>query len=295
MLWIVHPVAAVVLAMYAGIVWVKGADGNRRALVVTALLLVLAVLGAGWVVHPAAAISLAACFAFAGGNLFKRHSNEGMRVLASTALFGLFCAAWVFIPLAVATAIALMGGKHGHHIHGHGHRARNRSGGRREWQAKRAQVVNTWPPTQVVPPKSEPQPATAGAQSLTVLAQHPRLPADSAKRAKALNLQCFETLAYLNERGEGAAKLRFELEQIHTDFAVEAIRSYLALPPTTANSLILHDGKTGQDLLNEQLDLLSEGVHDVQHRAEELGAEQILTSHLFVQEKFGQRARDLKL
>ena len=69
MLWIVHPVAAVMLAMYAGIVWVKGADGNRRALVLTALLLVLSVLGAGWVVHPAAAISLAAFFVFAGGNM----------------------------------------------------------------------------------------------------------------------------------------------------------------------------------------------------------------------------------
>lgn len=294
MLWIVHPVAAVMLAMYAGIVWVKGADGNRRALVLTALMLVLSVLGSGWVVHPAAAISLAAFFVFAGGNIVKRHSNEGLRVLASTALFGLFGAEWVFIPLAVATAIALMGGRP-HYAH-HSHRGRRgRSVGRREWQSKRTQLVNAWPPAPVVQPTPSAEQQTPQPQSLTVLAQHPRLPADSAKRAKALNLQCFETLAYLNERGAGAAKLRFELEQIHTDFAVEAIRSYLALPPTTANTSVLHDGKTGQDLLNEQLDLLSEGVHDVQGRAEALGAEQILTSHLFVQEKFGQRARDLKL
>ena len=50
------------------------------------------------------------------------------------------------------------------------------------------------------------------------------------------------------------------------------------------------------DLLNEQLDLLSEGVHDAQQRAEELGAEQILASHTFVQQKFAQnKTTELKL
>lgn len=290
MFWVVHPIAAVLLAMYAGIVWRKGSDGNRHALGMTAVLLVLAVLGAGWVVHPAAAISLAACFAFAGGNLFKRHSNEGLRVLASTALFGVFGAGWVFIPLVVATAISLMSNKHSHP-----------RGRQRQVHAKRVRAnVAAWPPNGPWPavsldkqPVATPAPAPA---NLTVLAQDSRLPSDAAKRAKALNLQCFETLAYIKDRGPGGARLQFEVEQIHQDFAVEAINAYLALAPGSANTVVLRDGKTGLDLLNEQLDLLSEGVHDAQQRAEELGAEQILASHTFVQQKFAQnKTTELKL
>lgn len=277
-MWIVHPIAAVVLAMYAGVVWQKGADGNRRAIGLSIIMVVLAVLGASWVVHPAAGITLAACFAFAGGNVLKKHSNHGLRVLATAAVFGVAGAGWVFVPLVVATVIALMSNKNAHPVH-------------------RKAVVNTYvPPTPTFAYGQATPRATPAAQNLTMLAQHPRLPSDSAKRAKALNLQCFEAISYIDERGPGADKLRFEVEQIHQDFALEAIGAYLALPPTKANTTPIRDGKTGQDLLNEQLDMLSDGVHDVMERAEALGAEQILASHAFVSQKFAQaKTSELKL
>lgn len=277
-MWIVHPIAGLLLVMYAGVVWQKGHDGNRRAIILAVLMLMLTVLGAGWVVHPAAGITLAACFAFAGGNILKKHSNHGLRVLATAAAFGVFGAGWVFIPLVVATAISLMNGS-------------------KSTKPKGKAVANSWPPplawpvTQPVPQAfshmgAQPMPQP---QNLTVLSQHPRLPSDSAKRAKALNLQCFEALAYIDERGPAGDKLRFEVEQIQHDFAVEAIGAYLALSPARADTSPLRDGRTGQDLLNEQLDLLSDGVHAVMERAEELGAEQILASHAFVSQKFAQQ------
>lgn len=275
--WIIHPIAGVLLAKYMGVVWHKGEAGNRRAAILAAVLAVLAILGAGWVVHPAAAVSLVACFAFAGGNLFKRHNRQSVRALVSTAAFGVLGAEWVFIPLVVATAISLIGG-----------RDRSLNDPPRVFARK---PVNVWPPVEAQQPESP-----GRARTLTVLAQHPRLPSDSAKRAKALNLQCFEALAYIDERGPGGDHMRFEVEQIQGNFAVEAIGAYLALAPSRANTAVLRDGKTGQDLLNEQLDLLSDGVHRVMQRAEDLGAEQILASHTFVQQKFADsRTRELEL
>lgn len=273
-MWVIHPIAAMLLAMYWVAVWGRGRDGNRRAILIAALMMVASVLGAGWVVHPAAAFSLLAAFAFSGGGILKRGSVQSTRALLSTLAFAALGATWAVIPLAVAAVLSLM----------------RRGGGTPAKGVNQVMPAAPAPPVAAVDLTKAPRP-----QTLTELAQHPRLPADSAKRAKALNLQCFQTLAYLNERGPAAGKLRFELEQIHTDFACEAVRSYLALPPATATSTVLREGKTGQDLLNEQLDLLSDGVHALQARAEQLGAEQILTSHLFVQQKFGQPARDLQL
>ncbi|GAB3580521.1 hypothetical protein [Calidifontibacter terrae] len=277
-MWVFDPIAAALLAMYWVVVWGRGREGNRKAILIAALMMVTAVLGAGWVVHPAAAVSLLAAFAFTGSLNFKRGSVQSVRALASVAVFAAAGATWAFVPLAIAGVMTLM-----------------RSGPR----SRRVKSVNNLLPVHTAPaPVPTPVVDLMKAerpQTLTELGQHSRLPADSAKRVKALNLQCFQTLAYLNERGPAADRLRFELSQIHTDFAPESIRSYLALPPATATTSILRDGKTGQDLLNEQLDLLSDGVHEIQKRAEQLGAEQILTSHLFVQEKFGQRTRDLQL
>lgn len=281
-MWVVHPMAAIALAMYMGVVWQKGFDGDRRAALVAALMMMLAVLGAGWVAHAGAGVSLFAAFALSAAPFSKHRVIQSVRVLATTAAFGIVGAHWVFLPLVVAGAITAI------KIRGH----RDRGVQLTKKPVNAMPIAN--PQQAPWPPQHSSQPAPM-AQTLTALAQHPRLPSESAKRARALNLQCFEALAYIDERGPAADQMRFEVEQIHQNFALEAINAYLVLPPARANTAVLQDGKTGQDLLNEQLDLLSDGVHAVMQRAEELSTEQILASHAFVQQKFSHQRSELQL
>lgn len=126
----------------------------------------------------------------------------------------------------------------------------------------------------------------APVQSLADLAVLPGIPADVRERAQRLDRESISTLAYLREHGAPTTQV-FEVEQIQTDFGPAALRSYLALAPGTADSTEVLDGKTGHQLIIEQLDLLLAQIGAHLSRAARLGSDQLLANHRFLTEKFG--------
>lgn len=126
----------------------------------------------------------------------------------------------------------------------------------------------------------------APVESLATLAASARIPADVRDRAQRLDRECVSTLTYLREHGAPAAQV-FEVEQIQTDFGPQALRSYLALAPGTADTTEVLDGKTGHQLIVEQLDLLLDEVAAHLHRAARFGSDALLANHRFLTDKFG--------
>ncbi|NHN57275.1 hypothetical protein G9U51_16005 [Calidifontibacter sp. DB0510] len=270
-MWMVHPIALIVLAMFAGVIWTKD---DRRIATLGVGLVVLTVLGAGWVVHPAAALCLASFVSRGAASGVLDRDRRAIRAALGMALMAVLGAVWVLVPAAALTIATLVG-----------RTPRPRSLARQ--QAKQAAFQSR--PRPMAPPI----PVRPG--PLEMLARHPRVPADARKVAAALDQRCQATLAYLRERGVGTGSLAFEVEQIRGDFAPAALQSYLQLPPENADQAPLLDGRTGRDLLLEQLDLLHRGVEDVRARATELGGEQMIAGHRFLTQKFGERPTDLKL
>jgi len=125
-------------------------------------------------------------------------------------------------------------------------------------------------------------------ETLVSLSSSPRIPADIRERAQRLDREAVSVLTYLREHGAPTAQV-FEVEQIQTDFGPQALRSYLALAPGTEDTDEVLDGKTGHQLIVEQLDLLLAQVDAHLHRASRLGSDELLANHRFLTEKFGHR------
>lgn len=134
----------------------------------------------------------------------------------------------------------------------------------------------------------------APVETLVSLSAAPRIPDDVRSRAQRLDQECARTLTYLREHGAATTQI-FEVEQIQTDFGPQALRSYLALAPGTEDSAEVLDGKTGHQLIVEQLDLLLTQVGAHLHRAARLGSDELLAHHRFLTEKFGHGDSELNI
>lgn len=155
-------------------------------------------------------------------------------------------------------------------------------------------VEPVWQPQHQDPPRPVvdlTKPASTVAPSLAELAADPRLPQDLREQALRLDERCGEALTYLGERNADAAEV-FEIDQIRGDFGPEALKSFLALAPGTADTTVLADGKTGHQLVTDELDLLLRAVSERMTHAGRLGSEPLLANHRFLQEKFGRRQGD---
>lgn len=134
-----------------------------------------------------------------------------------------------------------------------------------------------------------------GEQGLLQYAADTRLPESSRERIGALHDRLAEAVTYVKDRNLASGLHGFNLEQIRDDFAPNAIRTYLALPPSTARTTVIVDGKTGEVLLNEQLDLLIRGVDQQLVSAAMASGDEMQASERFLREKFGPRPGDLNL
>lgn len=124
------------------------------------------------------------------------------------------------------------------------------------------------------------------AETLASLADSAALPGDIRERAQRLDRDCAEALDYLRQHGAPTEQV-FQVEQIHTDFGPQALRSYLALAPGTADTTEVLDGRTGHQLIVEQLDLLLTQVAAQLNHAVKLGSDELLANHRFLTQKFG--------
>lgn len=145
------------------------------------------------------------------------------------------------------------------------------------------------------PPQTQTTSAPVGAEGLLQYAADTRLPESSRERIGALHDRLTEAVSYVAERNLDSGLHGFNLEQIRDDFAPNAIKSYLSLPPSTARTTVLVDGKTGEVLLNEQLDLLIKGVDQQLVAAAMASGDQLVAGERFLREKFGTRSGDLDL
>lgn len=144
------------------------------------------------------------------------------------------------------------------------------------------------------PPQTQTRSAV-GDQALLQFAADTRLPESSRERIGALHDRLEEAVTYVKDHNLDSGLHGFNLEQIRDDFAPNAIKTFLSLPPSTARTTVIVDGKTGEVLLNEQLDLLIHGVDQQLVSAAMASGDEMVAGERFLREKFGTRPQDLDL
>lgn len=102
-----------------------------------------------------------------------------------------------------------------------------------------------------------------------------------------------EKLAFILERiGEGGEvfDLRpFEVRKIAFEYLPDTLSQYLQLPPSMAKTQRLNSGKTAEESLNEQLNLLDGALHDLARSLFEKDAGGLLVHGRFLKEKFAEQ------
>lgn len=285
-----QPIAALSIAAMATSMFSRGPRRHAYTIGAMAVAALLGIALASWVVHPAAAICLAVLWTY-----IWRSPRKSWRPLArgvvGIAVFGLLGAGWVVFPASWLLAIWLLS-RGPRLMFGGG------CGGKK---------IDTDEVTPKVRLDKQPRDGTSQASKATVastaeegpdlyaLAHDIRVPQDCRAQLVELRDRCRRTASYLVERGLGEGRLAHTVHQIQHDFAPGAVHAYLQLPPTMANVAPLEDGKTGHQLLTEQLDLLIKGVDDVMSEATTIGGASLKASYRFITDKFGKKPDDLSL
>lgn len=323
--WIVHPLAALTLAHWASVIF--SGRGRHAAEVgrAAAGIALMAVLGADWIVHPAAGMLLW----YLGSRGFHRWQRDWRALLVGLVAGLVFMAQgawWLFIPLSVmgmiwlfsaplsvwtgeqspqaradaASPAALPEQAGGLPMDGFGNWAgpagayAERREARR--QAKRAKKIRKQQrkAADLAPPPFPPAPAVP-ASTLAAFVRDERLPGEARAQLAALNLRTHEALTHLAQLGQQGSEAAYLARAVREEYAPGAVRAYLKLPPTLANTQPLEGSKTGRDLLREQLDLLLNAVQDILGTALRSGGQDLLTHQRFLEEKFRKARGDLEL
>jgi hypothetical protein len=300
--WLVHPAAGLALALLASVLF-RSWQKYRPTIVLTVVaLMVFISLGAEWAIFPMVGFGmlwmlkmvltgelfrvpqeLKTAQAFAGGSTGQPAALPGQG--RGEAMFSAAAELAQSVPDRVAASAQ---------------RKMQRRVAKLERRAERLglpfSIQTVTAPAQTIPaqpPTSQP----AEGAGLLALSRNERLPADARARLGALHHRCAEALAYLKDHdqdGVGAGP-GFMLRQIADDYAPEAVRAYLKLPPSRADVTPLQDGKTGRDLLGEQLDLLLAAVQDIMAQATQASSQRLLAHQRFLKDRFARAEDDLKL
>ncbi|HYE37956.1 PspC domain-containing protein [Methylocaldum sp.] len=106
--------------------------------------------------------------------------------------------------------------------------------------------------------------------------------------------QIEEKLTFLMERidsGNDVFDLApFEVRKIAFDYLPDTVNQYLQLPPSMARSQQLSSGKTAEESLNDQLNLLDRALHDLAKSLFEKDAQGLLVHGRFLKEKFAEQS-----
>lgn len=273
----VNTVAAIVVAMYAANSLGRGVRSTGRSLIQIAVLVVLAALGAAWVVPAAAGISI---FAFSSV-VFGRLPKVRRRLMVSTLailLFAMMGAGWVLIPFAALAAVRAM------NLLGSGspRTGRDRCGDRH--RRDEATLVDLSKSS--AEPVHQSSVQTAAQPDITAYIDTTSIPAAAAALVREITDRSSAAAEYLAQQGRSSGVEAIEVERIRDDYAPEAVRGYLALPPWSANDTVLADGKTGAQLLVDQLQLLARRLQGIQESVALTGGEQLRTHGAFLRDRF---------
>ncbi len=325
--WVVHPLGGMTLAFLASVIFSRRGRRSPRLLGALVLLLALSVLGAGWLVHPAAGLTIA-LLASTVFHAWKREWVTIVAALIALAVFSALGAEWAVYPLlglglawlmkvvatgelfravprqerrpvqafsAAPAALPAQAGGEALPVVGFPERVAARIERRllRRTAKLERKAERLGVPFRIQAAPAPPPAALVG--DLLALSRDERLPADARARLGALHFRCQEAFAYLKDREQDAGGAGFMLRQIAEDYAPEAVRAYLKLPPSLANVTALQDGKTGRDLLGEQLDLLLGAVQDIMRDAAQAGSQHLLAHQRFLKDRFAKPGDELKL
>lgn len=308
--WIVHLLGALATAHFASTVF-SGRARNPQALGLAAgVVALVALLGAGWVVHPAAGMLLAFLVGWMDGGTRRWQNSLPMLgvALLSAAAFLFLGAGWLIFPLVVVLAITAFS-------------ALNRSSARMGQASGDASApasgalpeqAGGLPMPGVPTPQGEAIPVRpAGAsvpQAQNVAASLPtdlqglhrdtRLPAEARALLVALDLRTAEAMRALSSQGQTGTQAAYQVRAIREEYVPAAVQAYLKLPPTRADVTPIDDGKTGKDLLIEQLNLLLNAAQDLLEACAQAGGQELLSHGRFLREKFGfstEKDKDLKV
>lgn len=277
MAWILHLFAVGAFITLLTSAFRRGAEARLRTIACSAIMAALAFTPAGWVVHVGMAILLFSSAEFLYRPYYKVRDEvlTTFGCLAGVTFVGAVTGhfPWVIFPLAVVVGLwALTGGpernrrKHARHV-------------QRKAFHETAARESTMRTSQF---------------ELNRLFNDPRLPNPARTNLHELLRRSDALYAELRSH-QASDRLIFEVEQIHEDFAPTAVRGYLALPPSVADTQPLQDGKTGAVLFDEQITIMHGALDDIAAEARTHGAEGLLSSYRFLQDKFGRTDDDLKL
>lgn len=274
----VNTAAAICIAMYAVNACGRSTRSAQRSLIQIAALVVLAMLGAVWVVPAAAGISI---FAFSSV-VFGRLPKVRRRLLVSALailLFAAMGAGWALYPLAALLAVRAMnllgsgGASSGRDRCG----SRNRSREAKPVDLSKSSATDSWY-TDAVPTPAQPD--------ISAYLHNTLIPAAAVALVREITERSAAAATYLAQQGRSSGADAIEVERIRDDYAPEAVRGYLALPPWSAHDTVLADGKTGAQLLVDQLQLLADRLQVIQESVALTGGEQLRTHGAFLRDRF---------
>jgi hypothetical protein len=302
--WLVHPAAGLALALLASVLF-RSWQKYRPTIVLTVVALITFIsLGAEWAIFPMVGFGmlwmlkmvftgellrvpqeLKTAQAFAGGTADLGGGTDRPAALPGQGRGEAMLKVASQFTQSVPDRVAA--------------RAQRRMQRRVDKLERRAERLGVPFRMQTVTAPAQPvavNPTEAGG-GLLALARDERLPADARARLGALHHRCAEALAYLRDHDQDSAGAGpgFMVRQIVEDYAPEAARAYLKLPPSRADVTPLQDGKTGRDLLGEQLDLLLAAVQDIMAQATQASSQRLLAHQRFLKDRFAKADDELKL
>ncbi|CAM4190589.1 hypothetical protein [Deinococcus marmoris] len=295
--WIVHPAAGMALALFATVLFSKRGRQWEAVAFASALLLLLAVLGADWDVHPAAGMLLGYFGSTAYGN-WRRRWPALLAALVASGLFMLGGAGWMIYPLAVMGLIWLFTAAFS--FAGRGEKNTDDSRTPAElpehaggfsfgpWFGEKEKEAVPMTQTQGKVPLS--RIATPVPDAYADWMRDSRLPGEARAQLIALNLRTKEALTHLHGLGQQGSESEYLARAIREEYVSTAVNAYLKLPRTRADTAIIEDGKTGRDLLREQLDLLLDAVQGIIDTTLLAGGREMLTHKRFLEDRFGKSA-----
>ncbi|TWE09312.1 hypothetical protein [Rudaeicoccus suwonensis] len=124
------------------------------------------------------------------------------------------------------------------------------------------------------------------------LARQSRIPDEARTLVVQIDTEATQAVQYIAAHGITGLEA-FEVERIRDEHAPASVRSYLDLPPGTADTVPLQDGRTGTQLLIDELEVLLNAVRKAVAAVGVSGQVQAVVNHRFLVDKYGDR--DLRL
>lgn len=113
-----------------------------------------------------------------------------------------------------------------------------------------------------------------------------RLPDELAAKVDAIRQTIVELLPKLKASSIDRRDL-FAVERTVSDYLPRTLDNYLTLPRAYANTRVIQDGKTAQQMLGEQLDLIEEKMQEISEAVAKDDVSKLLAQGRFLEERFG--------